>query len=200
MPLSEQTDSKAMTTEIRLEIVGLMANQHIKGAYGLVLQEARGNRRFSVLIGEAEAQSIALKLRNKSLPRPLTHELMANLLLTLGFELEKVLIYALVNDLFCAELHIKGGDGATYRVDARTSDSVALAVVTGCPVYIRSDILEQVGTEVSPKGLPETLDDVEDAEPDELKLLGRQTLARLLQQAVEEERYELAAKLKKAMD
>ena len=97
MPLSEQTDSKAMTTEIRLEIVGLMANQHIKGAYGLVLQEAGGNRRFSVLIGEAEAQSIALKLRNKSLPRPLTHELMANLLLTVQRDVKEDFIVCIIN-------------------------------------------------------------------------------------------------------
>ena len=189
-----------MTTEIRLEIVGLMANQPIQGTYGLVLQEAGGNRRFSVLIGESEAQSITLKLRHKRLPRPLTHELVNNMLLTLGYELEKVLLYALVNDIFYAELHIKGYDGSACTVDARTSDAVALAMQAECPIYIKAEILDLVATEVSPRKQPETLDEVEDAAPDELKLLDRHALERLLQQAVEEERYELAAKLKKAME
>ena len=105
-----------------------------------------------------------------------------------------------INDIFYAELHIKGYDGSACTVDARTSDAVALAMQAECPIYIKAEILDLVATEVSPRKLPETLDEVEDAAPDELKLLDRHVLERLLQQAVEEERYELAAKLKKAME
>ncbi len=136
---------------------------------GWYCRKRGGNRRFSVLIGESEAQSITLKLRHKRLPRPLTHELVNNMLLTLGYELEKVLLYALVNDIFYAELHIKGYDGSACTVDARTSDAVALAMQAECPIYIKAEILDLVATEVSPRKQPETLDEVEDAAPDELK-------------------------------
>ena len=77
--------------------------------------------------------------------------------------------------------------------------SLAVNIVI-LPIYIKAEILDLVATEVSPRKQPETLDEVEDAAPDELKLLDRHALERLLQQAVEEERYELAAKLKKAME
>ncbi len=189
-----------METNVKLEIVGLMQNQRPEGTYGLVLQEEGGNRRFSMLIGEAEAQSITLKLRNKELPRPLTHELMCNTLRALCCQLEKVLIYAFVNGIFCAELHIITADGHKCTVDARTSDAVALAVRAGCPICIKREIFDLVGMTISSPKLLETLDDLEDASPDEMRLLSRQRLSTLLQQAVSEERYELAAKLKGLID
>ncbi len=69
-----------MDSEIKLTIAGLVYNQNVVGTYGLVLSEESGNRRFSVMIGEPEAQSIELKLNNKKLPRPLTHDLINTIL------------------------------------------------------------------------------------------------------------------------
>jgi bifunctional DNase/RNase len=81
-----------MDTEIRITITGLVYNQTIVGTYGLVMSEADGNRRFSVMIGEPEAQSIALKINNKKSPRPLTHDLIHSILATFKATLEKVVI------------------------------------------------------------------------------------------------------------
>lgn len=189
-----------MKSETRLEIVGLIQHQAMMNTYGLVLQEANGTRRFSILIGEPEAQSITLKLKNKVLPRPLTHDLIINILQALNCELKEVVISALKNDIFYSELHITGSDGKDYTVDARTSDAVALAVRAECPLYIKSEILDQVGTELARKKEPVTLDEIADATPDDMRLLGEQTINRLLKQAVEEEKYELAAKLKKVQE
>lgn len=186
--------------ETRLEIVGLVHNQAVTGAYGLVLQEVGGRRRFSVIIGEAEAQSIAMKIHGRELPRPLTHDLMNHILHVLDARLEKALISDLVDDVFHAELHIACGDGRRLKVSARTSDAVALAVRADCPIYIRSSILDVVGTEVHARERLATLDDVEAADDHDIRLLAREDLEAMLEQAVGEERYELAARLKHILE
>ena len=96
-----------MHNEIELTITGLVYNQTIVGTYGLVMSEVHGNRRFSVMIGEPEAQSIAMKLNNKKSPRPLTHDLINNILKVFGSSLEKIVIYNMLSDVFYSELHIK---------------------------------------------------------------------------------------------
>ena len=95
-----------MESEIKLTITGLVYNQTVVGTYGLVLSEENGKRRFSVMIGEPEAQSIALKMNNKKSPRPLTHDLINSILNSFDAILEKVVIYDMVNDVFFSELHI----------------------------------------------------------------------------------------------
>jgi len=193
-----------MEQEIRLSITGLVYNQTIAGTYGLVLSEIAGNRRFSVMIGEPEAQSIAMKLNNKKSPRPLTHDLINNILNVLGTKLEKILIYNMVNDVFYSELHMLRGE-ETIIVDARTSDAVALAVRSDAPIYVSSEILTIVGIEV------ETTPDVakteeievevnaEDLTLDELDLLGLIDLEELLKMALQEEKYELAVNIRDAI-
>ena len=88
-----------MNSEIKLAITGLVYNQTVIGTYGLVLSEVHGNRRFSVMIGEPEAQSIALKINNKKSPRPLTHDLIKNIINSFDSELIKVLIYDMINGI-----------------------------------------------------------------------------------------------------
>ena len=78
-----------MDEDIKLSIAGLVYNQTVVGTYALILSEIDGKRRFSVMIGEPEAQSIALKLNNKKSPRPLTHDLIHVLINVFGAKLEK---------------------------------------------------------------------------------------------------------------
>lgn len=193
-----------MDNEIRLSITGLVYNQTIVGTYGLVLSEIDGNRRFSVMIGEPEAQSIAMKLNNKKSPRPLTHDLINNILSVLGTKLEKILIYNMINDVFYSELHIQKGE-ETIIVDARTSDAVALAVRSDAPIYISSEILQIVGTIVEPSTTEpaeemEVEVNAEDLTPDELDLLSDSDLEELLKMALHEEKYELAVNIRDALN
>ena len=96
-----------MTHEIKLHISGMVYNQSLGGTYSLVLAEDTGQkRRFSVLIGEAEAQSIALKLNNAKSPRPLSHDLMNSIINMLEAKLTKVVIYDMVNDIFYSEIYL----------------------------------------------------------------------------------------------
>ncbi|MBP1677833.1 MAG: hypothetical protein H6Q20_2392 [Bacteroidetes bacterium] len=192
-----------MDKVIKLSITGLVYNQTVVGTYGLVLSEEEGNRRFSVMIGEPEAQSIALKLNNKRSPRPLTHDLINNLLNVFNATLQKVVIYNMVNEVFYSELHILH-DGSTIIVDARTSDAVALAVRSDSPVYIKSEILDIVGTVIEAQDEPnndeeEASVNAEDLTAEELDLLSDTDLNELLNMALKEEKYELAVSIRDAL-
>ncbi len=196
-----------MNSEIKIAITGLVYNQTVIGTYGLVLSEVSGNRRFSVMIGEPEAQSIALKMNNKKSPRPLTHDLIKSILNSFDAKLVKVLIYDMINDVFYSELHIKSDDKLLI-VDARTSDAVALAVRTDCPIFIKSEILDIVGTEVDltqepqkstvaeKSTLPENTEDLSD---DDFDLMSSESLEEMLEMAVNSEKYELAVRLRDAL-
>lgn len=194
-----------MNTEIRLTVAGLIYNQTVAGTYGLVLSEVDGNRRFSVMIGEPEAQSIAMKMNNKKSPRPLTHDLINTLLTVFGARLEKVLIYDMVNDVFYAELHLKKGD-ALMVVDARTSDAIAIAVRSESPIFIREEVLSIVGTELDSIQVTEEEEEtpIENKENkpltmEELIQLPSTKLDEMLNEALAEEEYEWAVKLRDAL-
>lgn len=200
-----------MSTEIKLTVTGLVYNQSIAGTYGLVLAEEDGKRRFSVMIGEPEAQSIALKMNNRKAPRPLTHDLILTLLSVFGARIEKVLIYEMINDVFYSELHLRKGEIAMV-VDARTSDAIALAVRSECPVYIKEEILNTVGMEVEPvdqeTATPDGEDsssdteinlDAEDMSAEDLDLLSVEDLEELLEMSISEEKYELAVNIRDAL-
>lgn len=187
-----------MDPEVKLTIAGLVYNQTVVGTYGLVLSEEFGNRRFSVMIGEPEAQSIALKLNNKKSPRPLTHDLIKSLLGVFDAELLKVLIYDMVNDVFFSELQILKDDNVLI-VDARTSDAVALAVRAECPIYIKSEILDIVGTVVENETAEDKKTETEALSTQDYDILSVEELNELLEMAVKEEKYELAVNIRDAI-
>jgi bifunctional DNase/RNase len=194
-----------MNAEIKLMIAGLVYNQSVAGTYGLVLSEESGSRRFSVMIGEPEAQSIALKLNNRQSPRPLTHDLILTLLSVFGAKIEKVLIYEMINDVFYSELHLRKSE-MSMVVDARTSDAIALAVRSECPVFIKEEIMNVVGMEVDLKNQSQENDDDDEVSVDaesmsseELDLLSPIDLEELLNLAISEEKYELAVNLRDAI-
>ena len=189
-----------MDSDIKLTITGLVYNQTIVGTYGLVLSEEIGNRRFSVMIGEPEAQSIALKMNNKKSPRPLTHDLIKNLLQVFDAELKKVLIYDMINDVFYSELYIQKDDKLVI-IDARTSDAVALAVRSDSPIYIKSEILDIVGTEVETAEIIEKPENFKnkDLTIEDINMLTLEELEELLEVAVEEEKYEMAVNIRDAI-
>ena len=192
-----------MDTEIRITITGLVYNQTIVGTYGLVMSEADGNRRFSVMIGEPEAQSIALKINNKKSPRPLTHDLIHSILATFKATLEKVVIYDMVNDIFFSELHLQKDD-ESFVIDARTSDAVALAVRSDSPIFIKAEILDIVGTVVEAdedeEVAGETTEPPTSYNDKELEAMSVRDLNEMLEEALKEENYELAARLRDAIN
>ncbi len=112
----------------------------------IVLKEKMGGRVLPIVIGMNEAAAIRIKLSGFIPPRPLTHDLLKNLLDSLGVSLEKVVIDKLVDGTFHAKLHLKRDNGKVTVVDARPSDSIALAVRTRSPLFVEEEVFEKLST------------------------------------------------------
>ena len=108
--------------------------------YVVVLEDVDKTRLVPIWIGANEGHAIALELQGEKFPRPLTHDLIVNLLGLLSASVEKVVISDLKNNSYYAVLHIKVG-GKTLTLDARPSDSMALAVRVHCPIFIDEKVL-----------------------------------------------------------
>lgn len=186
-------------SEVRLIVSGLVYNQSVIGTYGLILSNEERTKKFSVMIGEPEAQSIALKINNRAAPRPLTHDLLLNILNTFNTQLIKVLIYDMVSDIFYSELHIKKDD-EVFVIDARTSDAVALAVRAECPIYIKTKIFELVAVLVSAEDENVENTRITEVDADNFDNLSLEELEEILKSALENEKYEIAVKIRDAIN
>ena len=109
----------------------------------IVLKEKNGARSFPIVIGVLEASSIKMKLSGIKVPRPLTHDLLQGVIQGLDAVLEKVIIDRLESSTFHAKLFIKAKSGELKKIDARPSDSIALAVRTGSPIFVEEEVIEK---------------------------------------------------------
>lgn len=123
---------------VLVDILGLSTNPASGGAYALILREVEGNRRLPIIIGQAEAQSIALEMEGIKPPRPLTHDLMKNIIASFGAELNDVLIDELRDGTFYAKLNIDN-----QQIDSRPSDAIALAVRYGAQIFVAASVMDE---------------------------------------------------------
>ena len=107
------------------------------------LRDKGGHRTFPILIGIAEAAAIDRKVRDIKIQRPLTHDLLTNVITSLGAKLDRVVVSALENNTFYAKL-VLNYNGSTIDVDSRPSDAVAVAVRLDAPIFVEDTILEHV--------------------------------------------------------
>jgi bifunctional DNase/RNase len=126
----------------------------------VILKERDGQRILPIWIGPAEASAIAMHLAEMQFPRPLTHDLMASMLSGMGGALRKVVITQVVDDTYYAELFIHR-NGEVISVDARPSDSVALALRTEAQIFADDSLLEYAQLEISHAGSPEDFEESE---------------------------------------
>lgn len=131
-------------SKVRLKVLGLSCSQTQSGAYALILSEENGNRRIPIVIGGFEAQAIAIGLERLHPPRPLTHDLFINFAKTFGITITEVNIYHLEEGIFYSEL-VCMTNGSYMKIDARTSDAVALAIRCNCPIYTTEQIIDKAG-------------------------------------------------------
>ncbi len=113
--------------KIELQVLNISNSKEQAGAFALVLGEINGERQLPVIVGSSEAQYMFIELKGITPPRPLTHHLFASVLETLKVKLMQVLIYRVNNGVFYSYAYFKSGD-TFMRMDARTSDAVALAL------------------------------------------------------------------------
>ena len=186
--------------KIRLEIESLVYSQTQHGAYVLVLIEENGNRKLPIVIGAAEAQAIAIGQERMQAPRPLTHDLFINFASAFNITLQEVVITKLEEGIFYAEL-VCENFANRIKIDSRTSDAVALAVRFKCPIYVNEEVLKIAGisTQEEEKKEDYSTHNYTPEEDDFENTLSRKTIAELkkmLNDAVNQEKYELASKIR----
>jgi len=184
---------------VECEILGMSTNPSSAGAYALLLKEIFGNRRLPIIIGQAEAQAIALELEGIKPPRPLSHDLMKSIIDNLGGTLLRVLINELRENTYYAQLVIDLSS-LNIEIDARPSDAIALAIRAQAPIYVADSVMDSASfipaTEQNPfmpEGEETFNPEVEPLKTKEAKIA---TLQEKLRTAIENEDYERAAVLR----
>lgn len=195
---------------VRLKIKGISYSQTQNGAYALILSEVDGDRKLPIVIGAFEAQSIAIALEKEiKPPRPLTHDLFKNFSDRFDIVVKQVIIHKLVDGVFYSSL-ICERDKIEEIIDARTSDAIALALRFDAPIFTYKNILDKAGIylKVNPDDEDNNEDNIllEELVTEELESFKEEEsnysdksieeLHNLLDQAVTNEDYETAAKIR----
>jgi len=110
----------------------------------IILKEKEGERQIPIIIGVAEAAAIKMKVSNIRPPRPLTHDLLKNVIEKMEGQLERVVINKLEGSTFYARLIVKKSDGKTIDIDARPSDSIAIALRLDAPVFVEEEVFQKL--------------------------------------------------------
>ena len=187
-----------MDKKVELQVINITNSQAQIGAFAMLLGEVDGERQLPIIIGPAEAQATALYLKGVKTPRPLTHDLFTTSLTVLGTSLIRVLISKAKDGIFYSYIYLKK-DEEIIRIDARTSEAVALAVRADCPILIYESLLEQECLRMSAEKRnrsEETEDDEESEEEHSSSAPTSISLEEALQQAIKDENYELAAQIR----
>ncbi|MBM3412871.1 MAG: bifunctional nuclease family protein [Bacteroidetes bacterium] len=130
--------------KIELEVIAVSHSITKTHSYAVILGEVNGSRRLPIIIGGFEAQAISVAIEKMNTSRPLTHDLMKNLLVVFGIDLHEVMINDLQEGVFYSKL-VCSNEHDTIEVDSRTSDAIAMAVRYGCPIYTFEHILQNAG-------------------------------------------------------
>ena len=182
--------------KIALEIKGLVYSEATSGAYVLILGDKHSTRRLPIVIGDTEAQAIALGMEDMKSSRPLTHDLFKKFAESYGVELLEVVITRFLEGVFYAMLVCKQGDEINM-LDARPSDAIALAVRFNCPISAYDKVMDEAGIEMDEvKDMEETPEEPGNEDPYSTQGLTLEQLQELLEIAIEEEDYEKAAELR----
>jgi uncharacterized protein len=186
--------------KVQVEIMGLAASPASGGAYALILKEVSGSRRLPIIIGAFEAQAIALEMEGIKPPRPLTHDLIKNIIDTLGVTLHDVMISELRDGTFYARLSL---NSLSTEIDSRPSDAIALAVRYGVPIFVSELVMTEAAFVPEEEGEEES--DIEQmlgksGETGQKKTPPKMTRLEMLQkqlkEAIDREDYEAAAKIR----
>ncbi|WP_302612078.1 bifunctional nuclease family protein [uncultured Muribaculum sp.] len=198
--------------KIRLKVLGISYSHIQSGAYALILSQVGGPYKIPVVIGAAEAQSIAIRMEKIITPRPMTHDLFVSFAHAFGVKLKQIFIYKFEDGIFSSELTF-ADEERTVVLDARTSDAISLAMRTNAPIFTTKAILDETGFLMDEVG--EASDDA-GSEPDGDSALGKadetgfnhepkleqytvEELERTLKKLIEAENYEQAAKVSEVL-
>ena len=186
--------------KIELEIIALTHSITQTHSYAVVLGEVGGTRRLPIVIGGFEAQAITVALENMRPSRPLTHDLMRNMMKSFGVEIQEIIINDLSEGIFFSQL-ICFNDHDVIEIDSRTSDAIALAVRFNCPIYTYESILDSAGITME-EGTAKELTEETPVEPvantstNDLSKLSLIELKTMLDEVLENEDYVKAIEIR----
>ena len=166
--------------------------------YAVLLEEKDSNRSLPIIVGSNEAQAIALYLEGVDMPRPMTHDLLINVLDLLDSDIKQVTIARMKNGTFFAEIEVLNSQVGDIMIDSRPSDAIAVALRTMTPIYVSDEVMERAGIDNFSTGseIAETVssDELLKETADEGSAI--ENLAEALEKAISEEEYEVAARLR----
>jgi bifunctional DNase/RNase len=181
--------------KIQVDILGLSTSQSAGGAYALILKEVNGPRRLPIIIGAFEAQSIALEMEGIKPPRPLTHDLIKNIIDSMGTTVQDVFINELRDGTFYARISFD-----SQEIDSRPSDAIALAVRCGVPIFVADKVMEEAAfvpeNEEQERLSEEAPEPTKSKDKPKPKLTKLEELELQLKEAIAKEDYERAAKVR----
>ena len=183
---------------VRLKVLGLSYSMAQAGAYALMLSNEDGSHRIPIVIGMSEAQSIAVQFEKMPTQRPLTHDLVKTLADEMNVSLKEVFIFRLESGIFYSELLFQT-DEKIIKIDARTSDAVALALRYKCPIFSTPEIMEKAGILVDQGKLDTEKGkaiSVEECQMEGVQNYSIRELSRMLSEAVQNENYEKASEIR----
>lgn len=196
-----------MENLVKLNIKGISYSQTQTGAYALILEEELGQRKLPIIIGSFEAQSIALALeKDLRTPRPLTHDLFVSIGRAFNFFVKGVFIHKLEDGVFYSNILLEDRDGNEEEIDSRTSDAIALAIRFDAPIYAMESVMEKAGIhlevqEKEEKSIASAIREIEEEVARQERKYDfssktKEELEREMKEAVKNEDYELAARLR----
>ena len=185
---------------IQLDIVGLSNSQTQSGAFALVLGEVGGKRRLPIVIGNFEAKAIAIALDNEyKSQRPITHDLFKTLAKGFNINIQKVVISTIsAGGIFSSIIYCIDKDGKEVELDSRTSDAVAIAIRFKAPIFTYEAIINESGIILDKDVVISDKDGEKksDTNTNEFNNLSKSELDVKLNEAIENEDYEIASKIR----
>ncbi len=192
---------------IELKIQGISYSDNASGAFALILDEINGSKKLPIVIGGFEAQAIAIALEKKiKTSRPLTHELFKGFADKFDIKINHILIHKLIDGVFFSNL-VCEKDDEIIKIDSRTSDAIALSLRFNAPIFIDKSILDEAGFDDNEKYSDEInlIDDsffktdttdktIKDSK--DIKKISSNKIKKMLDKSIQDEDYEMAAKLR----
>jgi uncharacterized protein len=134
--------------EIEVKIRALMMDPN-SGTPIIILKDVNSETMLPIWVGAYEANAIALEIEKIAPPRPMTHDLLRNLIVELGLTVDRVVVTSLRDNTFYAVIEMSGDDGESMRLDSRPSDAIALALRADCPIFVDLEVIQASRNSVS---------------------------------------------------
>jgi bifunctional DNase/RNase len=190
-----------------LKILGLSYSQTQIGSYVCVLSEKKGKRKLPIILRVPEAQRIAIEIEGIKSTKTLTHDVIKGICDSFELDIQEVFIYALLEGVFYAKIVLSNGLNE-IEIESPVGDAIALSTIFKCPIYVTLDILDSTAIEINDDGTAPTNDSEDDEFDDEdefdsyiddgkkERIVSIEDLEILMQNAIENEEYEIAAEIR----